>query len=67
MESLSKWNLNVTTNIFTYHRAILQFMQILNMTYEIIITIKILYLFTPCFAQLTKLFFLFKSSKSSST
>ncbi len=42
-------------------------MQILNMTYQIIITIKILYLFTPCFAQLTKLFFLFKSCKSSST
>ena len=42
-------------------------MQILNMTYEIIITIKILYFLTPCFAQLAKVFLLFKSSKSTST
>lgn len=42
-------------------------MQVLNMTYQIIIVFKILYFFTPCLAQLTKIFLLFKSSKSPST
>lgn len=37
------------------------------MAYQIIITIKILQLFTPCSTQLTKFLLLFKSRKSPAT
>lgn len=62
-----EWRMHTITNILVYHTTILRPIQIIYMPYQVFIAFKILNFLTPCLAQLTKLLFLFKSRKSSST